>query len=101
EDSNGDLDLDAIHYFLLVETHYIHPSSHISNGSNILKELKSSYSTDVVLVLPKYYYSPFSWNFFDELTNEEIEAYYDLNYLNRIFSAKGENGGNIPYFWVI
>jgi len=30
--------------------------------------------------------------FFDQLSEEEIEAYYNFEYLNRIFSAKGEDG---------
>ncbi|MFX1503940.1 MAG: hypothetical protein ACFFDH_23460, partial [Promethearchaeota archaeon] len=101
EDENKDLALEATDYFLLLDIHYVHPSSHFSNGTNILKELKSSYGTDVILILPKNFYLPFSWQFFDEISEEEIEAYYNLEYLNRIFSAKGENGEETPYYWVI
>jgi len=98
EDKNEELELEAIHYFLLLDSVYVHPSSHISNGTNILKELKSSYGTDVILILPKNFYLPFSWQFFDEISEEEIEAYYNLEYVNRIFSAKGENGEETPYY---
>ena len=101
EDKNKDLPLESIHYFLLVDNQLIHPDLHISNGSNILKNLKLEYNTDVVLVFPEQYYSAFSWTFFDQLTEEEIEAYYNLDYLNRIFSAKGEYGEDLPYYWVI
>ena len=101
EDKNKELDLDLVHYFLTVDDDLVHPSLHISNGTNKLKELKSSYNTEVILILPKKYYSPFSMRFFDQLSEEEIEAYYNLEYLNRICSAKGENGEETSYYWVI
>ncbi len=101
EEKNKELTLESIHYFLIVDNQFIHPNLHISNGSNILKNLKSVYDTEVVLVLPKDYYSPLNWRFFDQLSEEEIEAYYNLEYLNRIFSVKGENGEETPYYWVI
>jgi len=101
ENKNDELPFREIHYFLLVENQYVHPSLHHSEGRNILKELKSSYNTEVVLILPKKYYLEFSWQFFDQLSEEEIEAYYTLEYLNRIFSARGEDGEDTPYYWVI
>ncbi|MEE9377064.1 MAG: hypothetical protein V3V33_03415 [Candidatus Lokiarchaeia archaeon] len=101
EDKNKELNFELIYYFLIIDSHLVHPSLHISNGINKLKELKSSYNTEVILILPKDYYSQFSWRFFDQLSEEEIEAYYNLEYLNRIFSAKGENGEETPYYWVI
>ena len=101
EDKNKDLELEGINYFLIIDDQYVHPSLHISNGINILKDLKSSYNTEVILILPKEYYLPFNWQFFDQLSDEELEAYYHLDYLNRIFSAKGENGEETPYYWVI
>ena len=101
EDKNKELDLESVHYFLTVDSTIVHPSLHISNGTNRLQELKSSYNTEVVLVLPKYYYSPLSWRFFDELSEEETEAYYNLDYLNRICATKGENGEETPFYWVI
>ncbi len=74
---------------------------YISNGSNILRDLKSEYNTEVILVLPNDYYLPHSWQFLIQLSEEEIESYYNLDYLNRIFTAKGENGEEIPHHWVI
>ena len=100
-DKNKELPLKSFHYFLTVDYELVHPSMHIINGSNILKNLKSSYNTEVILVLPNDYYLPYSWQFFDHLSEEEIESYYNLDYLNKIFSAKGENGEETPYYWVI
>ncbi|KKN47290.1 hypothetical protein LCGC14_0664410 [marine sediment metagenome] len=101
EDKNKELTLESIHFFFIVDNQLVHPNLHISNGSNILKDLKLGYNTEVILVLPKDYYSPLSWRFFDQLSEEETEAYYNLEYLNRIFSAKGEDGEETPYYWVI
>ncbi|MFX1469891.1 MAG: hypothetical protein ACFFB8_14645, partial [Promethearchaeota archaeon] len=101
EDKNRDLELEAINYFLTLDDQYIHPSLHVSDGINILKDLKSTYNSEVILILPKEYYLPFNWQFFDKLSDEELEAYYYLDYLNRIFSAKGESFEEIPYYWVI
>jgi hypothetical protein len=101
EDKNRELILEEIHYFLIINNQLAHPNLHISNNINILKNLKSFYNTDVILILPKEYYLAFSWQFFEELTEEETESYYNLNYLNRIFSAKGEDGEETPYYWVI
>jgi hypothetical protein len=101
ENKNKELPLESIHNFLLVDDQLVHPDSHISNGANVLKNLKLQYNANVILVFPEDFYSPFSWTFFDQLSTEEIEVYYNLDYLNRIFSSKGENGEELPYYWVI
>ncbi|NVM35982.1 MAG: hypothetical protein HWN81_10320 [Candidatus Lokiarchaeota archaeon] len=101
EEKNQELSLTSLHYFFLIENQFLHPNLHISNDSNILKDWKSFHNTEVILVLPEDYYLPFSWRFFDSLNEGEIEAYYNLDYLNRIFSAKAVNGEEIPYYWVI
>ena len=101
EDKNKTLPLDSIYSFLVVDNELVHPNLHISNGSNVLKNLKSLYNTDVILILPDEFYSPFSWTFFEQLSEDEIEAYYNLDYLNRIYSSKGEDGKELPYYWVI
>ena len=38
---------------------------------------------------------------FGELTEEEIEQYYNLKYINKIYSAKTNDGEETPLFWVI
>ncbi|MEE9378718.1 MAG: hypothetical protein V3V33_11870 [Candidatus Lokiarchaeia archaeon] len=101
EEKNKNLSLVSTHYFFMIEDQFLHPNLHISNDSNILKNWKSFLNTEVILVIPEDYYLPFSWRFFDQLSEEEIDVYYNLDYLNRIFSAKTENGEDLPYYWVI
>ena len=101
EDKNEELSLGSIHFLLTINEQLLHPSLHNSTGTNVLKNLKEAYNREVILILPKEFYLLSSWQFFDQLSEEEIEAYYNLEYLNRICSAKGEDGEEIPYYWVI
>ncbi|GAH15069.1 unnamed protein product, partial [marine sediment metagenome] len=71
------------------------------NGTNVLVELKARYNTDVFILLTKNYLTTNDMEFYGELTEEQYEMYYSLNYLNRIFSVKSENGNSLPYYWVI
>jgi len=87
DDKNKEGPLDSIHYFVLVDPVLVHPDSHISNDSNILKEWKMDNNTKVILILPEDYYSLFSRIFSDQLGEEKIEGYHDLDYLNRIFTV--------------
>jgi len=45
-------------------------------------------NTSVYLIVSKHFYTAFSSSFFGGLSNEEVEEYCHLNYLNRIFSSK-------------
>ena len=74
---------------------------HIQNGSNILIELKSDLENDVYLIVTDEYLLLSSLSLFGSLTSEEMEMYYSLNYLNKIFSSKAENENEIPIYWVI
>ena len=38
---------------------------------------------------------------FGKLSQDELEEYYDLDYLDKICSSKTEGGGETPMFWVI
>ncbi|MBY9018904.1 MAG: hypothetical protein KGD66_08740 [Candidatus Lokiarchaeota archaeon] len=86
---------------LTVNDTYLKPSLHIQNGINILTNLKKVFNTSVYLLVSKHYYNAFSSSIFSELSDEEVEAYYHLNYLNRIFSSKSYTGEDSPLYWVI
>lgn len=80
---------------------YLKPSLHIQNGVNVLTRLKKSFNTSVYLLVSKHYYNAFSSSIFSELSDKEVEEYYHLNYLNRIFSSRSNTGEDSPLYWVI
>jgi hypothetical protein len=102
DNQSYDLSFKEIHNFVSANDDLMHINNHISSdGTNILRELKNDAETDVYLLLSDYYLLPSGSSLFGELTADEIEQYYNLNYLNRIFSAKSENGEGLPIYWVI
>jgi hypothetical protein len=102
EEKNSTLPLTKTQYYLTFNNILINPDNHIDeNGTNILKNLKRSYNTDVFILLTKNYLTTSDLEFYGELTEAQYEKYYSLDYLNRIFSVKSENGDSLPYYWVI
>ena len=102
EDENSSLPLTRTQYYVTFSNTLINPENHIDeHGTNVLKELKARYNTDVFILLSKNYLTTNEMEFYGELTEEQYEMYYSLNYLNRIFSVKSENGNSLPYYWVI
>ncbi len=102
DNQSYDLSFKEIHNFISANDDLMHPNNHIlSNGINILTEMKKDTEMDIYLLLSDYYLITSGSSLFGELTPEEIEQYYNQNYLNRIFSAKSENGENTPIYWVI
>jgi hypothetical protein len=102
EEKNSSLPLTKTQYYVTFNNMLINPDNHIDeNGTNILKNLKASYNTDVFILLTKNYLTTSDLEFYGELTEAQYEMYYSLDYLNRIFSVKSENGDSLPYYWVI
>ncbi|MFX1446903.1 MAG: hypothetical protein ACFFCG_02065 [Promethearchaeota archaeon] len=102
EDENSSLSLTRTQYYITFSNSLIIPDNHIDeNGTNVLKDLKTSYDTDVFILLSKNYLTPNELEFYGELTEEQYAMYFSLKYLNRIFSVKSENGNSLPYYWVI
>ena len=93
--------IPVLNTHLTVNDAYLKPSLHIQNGINILTNLKNVFNTSVYLLVSKHYYNAFSSSIFSELSDEEVEAYYHFNYLNRIFSSKSYTGEDSPLYWVI
>jgi len=93
---------NEIHYFLKHDLNLFPPDNHFNKtGHNILQGLKSKYDSDVYITLDNKYYLVIGWEIYGHLTNEEIETYYSLSYLNKIYSAKNEYGRENPLYWVI
>jgi hypothetical protein len=102
EEKNSSLPLTKTQYYLTFNNILINPDNHIDeNGTNVLKNLKKSRNTDVYILLTKNYLTTSDLEFYGELTEAQYEKYYSLDYLNRIFSVKSENGDSLPYYWVI
>jgi len=102
EEKNSSLPIATTQDFITFNNILIVPDNHFyDNGTNILQELKEHRNMDVYILLTKNYLTTGQMEFYGELTEEQYESYYSLNYLNRIFSVKKENGESLPYYWVI
>ena len=96
------LQVNEIHYFLEYDLDLFPPENHFEkNGSNILQNLKNQYNSDVYLTIDNEYILNVAWEIYGWLTNEQIEKYYSLSYLNKIYSAKNKFGEENPLYWVI
>ncbi|MFX1233712.1 MAG: hypothetical protein ACFFBY_04045 [Promethearchaeota archaeon] len=81
---------------------YFKPSDHFyANGTNKLQQMKQSLNTNIYLILDDNYLAFSGFDVYERLTAEEMEAYYNMNYLNKICSSKSESGIIFPYYWVI
>ena len=97
-----DLSFKQMHNFIPADNDLMHPENHVlSNGTNFLTEMKKDTEMEMYLLLSDNFLLTSGASFFGQLTSEEIEQYYNLNYLNRIFSAKSEKGEEMPIYWVI
>lgn len=101
EENNATRPLTSVIFFHTATNNYLNPKLHIQNGTNVLAELKMDSGKDVFLIVTDYYLVLSSLELFGQLTSEEIEMYYSLNYLNKIHSSKTESGQEIPLYWVI
>lgn len=93
----------GIHVYIYADNIYMLPSNHVlENGTNILRQIKmQNPGSNVYLLLSDYYLLPSGSSLFGRLDSDQVEAYYNLDYLNRIFSAKLESGEDQPIYWVI
>ncbi|TFF96103.1 MAG: hypothetical protein EU547_06795 [Promethearchaeota archaeon] len=102
ETTDKDFEAEDIHYFIYMDDQYLRPELHMyDNGTNRLIQLKEDYGTDVYLFLTRYYFRFETWTFYSGLTDQEVEQYYNLSYLNRIYSSKPSSGNEKPIYWVI
>ncbi|MFW9949148.1 MAG: hypothetical protein ACFFKA_03355, partial [Candidatus Thorarchaeota archaeon] len=101
-EGNNSKGLISTQYYITYNSTLIYPENHINeNGTNILQQLKNEYQADVYILLSNWFLSIDDLNAFGRLSEEQINQYYSLPYLNRIYSVKSENGGEVPYYWVI
>jgi len=98
---NANIILNETIISFTVTNDFLNPRLHIQNKTNILIELKIDLGKDVFLILSDNYLLVSGFELFGQLTSEEIEMYYNLSYLNRIFVSKSVYGKATPYYWVI
>jgi len=102
EEKNKSILVKSLFSFKQEPKGYFKPSDHCyPNGTNKLKELKETLNTDVYLLLDDNYLAFTGFDVYERLTEEEMEKYYSLIYLNKICSSKSEDGIEFPYYWVI
>jgi hypothetical protein len=101
EQNNASLSLNSVLFFATASNEYLNPNLHIQNNTNVLLELKKDSERDVFLILTDSFLLISSLELFGRLTSEEMEMYYQLNYLNKVCSTKTENNNEVPLYWVI
>ncbi|MFX1573965.1 MAG: hypothetical protein ACFFB0_14555 [Promethearchaeota archaeon] len=101
-DQNHSFTYNENFIFLKLDIDLFPPDNHINeSGKNILRDLKNDYNTDVYIIFARQYIINKGGDLFGELSNEELEKYYSLDYLNKIFSSKTMSGVETPLYWVI
>ncbi len=101
-DQDGSFTYNENFIFLKNETDLFPPNNHINeSGINILSKIKSDYNTDVYIIFAGEYIINKGGDLFGQLSKEELEEYYTLDYLNKILSSKTMKGVETPLYWVI
>lgn len=100
---NENLMLNDIISHIIIDDTYALPENHIKFGINILQALKAIYNKDIYILLPSEPYQTFESfsEIYSSLNRLDLLIYYNLPYLNRIFSSKDINLIEDPLYWVI
>ncbi len=103
EDYEENQPFKSIQNFIPANDTLMHPDNHVDEyGKNILKQIKlHNNNSNAFLILTDNYLLTEGFSLFGKLSDEEVKQYYNLDYLNRIFSVKNEKGESTPYYWVI
>ncbi len=103
--SEGDTDLRGRHIHKFIdarEDDLFQPEEQTDEvDGDELKEIKEEEETDVVLTPDDQYYKNDGWDTYGYLDEEDKEEYYEAHYLNRIYSARSEDGEENAYYWVV
>ena len=100
-EGNATIPLNDTLIFRTATNDFLNPRFHIQNDVNLLIELKIGLEKDIFLILSDNYLLVSGFELFGQLSGEEIEMYYNLTYLNRIYVSKSAYGKTVPYYWVI
>lgn len=101
-ENNKSLDRRDLNEVILIQEDLFDPSNHVNeNGTNILKKMKKEESSEVYMMIDDYYILNSEWTFWKTLSEEELNAYYEMGYINKIQSTKDSTGEETPLYWVI
>ena len=91
------------HYFIPIWADLFPPENHFNEttGKNILQEIKNEYDTNFFLIPDDDYLALREGVIIGRLNQTQLAAYYNLNYLNKVFSSKSVYGEEVPYYWII
>jgi hypothetical protein len=99
---NNSIEFISTQFYLGYNNTLIYPENQIdANGTNVLQAIKEKYHVDVFILLTDYFISVGQMNVFGRLTQDQINQYYTLNYLDRVFSTKTETGDCHAFYWVV
>ena len=99
---NETLRTNDIMFFLRFMDDMCDPDNHYDdNGENVLQSLKKQYGSELFLLLSDFYFSEIDANVFRRLSEEEVERYYQMDYMNKICSSKSPTGETQPLYWII
>ena len=102
DNNNRELQGEEIHFFIKHYLDLFPPDNHFNEtGHNILQKLKEEKKTDVYITLDNFYYMNTGFEVYNHLTQGEVEKYYSLSYVNKIFTAKNEYGQENPLYCII
>jgi hypothetical protein len=101
--NNEHIKLDDVIYHRIIDDNYALPENHVKFDINILQVLKDLYDTDLYILLPSEPYQTFESfsEIYGNLNRLDLLIYYNLPYLNRIFSSKSLDLREDPLYWVI
>lgn len=100
---NENLMLNDIMGHLILDDNFALPENHVKLGINILQGLKNIFDKELYILLPSEPYQTFESfsQIYGYLHRFDLFIYYNLPYLNRIFSAKDLDLIEDPLYWVI
>ncbi|TXT58257.1 MAG: hypothetical protein BAJALOKI3v1_1380002 [Promethearchaeota archaeon] len=60
-----------------------------------------NYNSNVYITIDEQYYLNIELKPYGYLSEEQLQQYYRLRYINKIYSSKAQGGDENPLYWVI
>ncbi|MFX1238929.1 MAG: hypothetical protein ACFE8P_14575, partial [Promethearchaeota archaeon] len=99
DQSNGSLSGSDIHQFMQTNQEYFHPSNHFNGSVNVLQQMKRDYGVDIYIIPDDVFLDVINGGV-DRLTQEELDQYNNMNYMNKIMVSTSESGEEVSLYCV-